>query len=211
MATLLLQSTEQMVEAILAAVQGFLDAVEKARASGGTIQSGGTAMTDRKGNFVLPTLVTDRPGGLARLTELIAELGGAIDIWRYAAALARELHDVDKLSAFFDIIQQDPILSELKLIADAQKAVDTARSQVAALIGAGVAVDGNDVLAVYEVAGEAPVFEIYFTYLELFVIHAICAWCVGSAVVVTLVEEVDRGGRRDRPFPLRLGIFPVEP
>ena len=30
----------------------------------------------------------------------------------------RELHDVDKLSAFFDIIQQDPVVSQVKLIAE---------------------------------------------------------------------------------------------
>ena len=35
-----------------------------------------------------------------------------------ASALARELHDVDKLSAFFDIILQDPVLSQVKLIAE---------------------------------------------------------------------------------------------
>ncbi|OLB67372.1 MAG: vitamin K epoxide reductase [Gemmatimonadetes bacterium] len=29
-------------------------------------------------------------------------------------------------------------------------------------------------------------FTIYLTYLELFVIHALCRWCVGSAVIVTL-------------------------
>jgi uncharacterized membrane protein len=27
-------------------------------------------------------------------------------------------------------------------------------------------------------------FSIYLTYLELFVIHAICRWCVGSAVII---------------------------
>jgi uncharacterized membrane protein len=27
----------------------------------------------------------------------------------------------------------------------------------------------------------------YLTYLELFVIHAICRWCVGSAVIITSV------------------------
>jgi glycogen operon protein len=43
-----------------------------------------------------------------------------IDGFRFdlASALARELHDVDRLSAFFDIIQQDPILSQVKLIAE---------------------------------------------------------------------------------------------
>jgi len=35
-----------------------------------------------------------------------------------AATLARELHDVDRLSAFFDLIQQDPIVSQVKLIAE---------------------------------------------------------------------------------------------
>src|SRR3989442_5411214 len=28
-------------------------------------------------------------------------------------------------------------------------------------------------------------FTLYLTYLELFVIHALCRWCVGSAVIVT--------------------------
>ena len=30
-------------------------------------------------------------------------------------------------------------------------------------------------------------FTIYLTYLELFVIHAICRWCVGSAAIITLI------------------------
>jgi glycogen operon protein len=43
-----------------------------------------------------------------------------VDGFRFdlASTLARELHDVDKLSAFFDIIHQDPILSRHKLIAE---------------------------------------------------------------------------------------------
>ncbi len=43
-----------------------------------------------------------------------------VDGFRFdlASALARELHDVDKLSAFFDIILQDPVLSLVKLIAE---------------------------------------------------------------------------------------------
>ncbi len=43
-----------------------------------------------------------------------------VDGFRFdlAAALARELHDVDRLSAFFDIIHQDPLLSGVKLIAE---------------------------------------------------------------------------------------------
>jgi glycogen operon protein len=35
-----------------------------------------------------------------------------------ASTLARELHEVDKLGAFFDIIHQDPIISQVKLIAE---------------------------------------------------------------------------------------------
>jgi glycogen operon protein len=43
-----------------------------------------------------------------------------VDGFRFdlAAALARELHDVDRLSAFFDIVNQDPVLSKVKLIAE---------------------------------------------------------------------------------------------
>src|SRR6202023_1035730 len=35
-----------------------------------------------------------------------------------AATLARELHDVDRLSTFFDLVQQDPVLRQVKLIAE---------------------------------------------------------------------------------------------
>ena len=43
-----------------------------------------------------------------------------VDGFRFdlAAALARELHEVDRLGAFFDIIHQDPIISQVKLIAE---------------------------------------------------------------------------------------------
>jgi glycogen operon protein len=43
-----------------------------------------------------------------------------IDGFRFdlASALAREFYDVDRLSAFFDIIHQDPVLSQVKLIAE---------------------------------------------------------------------------------------------
>jgi glycogen operon protein len=43
-----------------------------------------------------------------------------VDGFRFdlASTLARELHDVDRLSAFFDIIQQDPFISQVKLIAE---------------------------------------------------------------------------------------------
>jgi isoamylase len=43
-----------------------------------------------------------------------------VDGFRFdlASTLARELHDVDRLSAFFDLIQQDPVISQVKLIAE---------------------------------------------------------------------------------------------
>jgi glycogen operon protein len=43
-----------------------------------------------------------------------------IDGFRFdlASTLARSLHEVDRLSAFFDIVQQDPVISQVKLIAE---------------------------------------------------------------------------------------------
>ncbi|HSO07359.1 MAG TPA: glycogen debranching protein GlgX, partial [Pelomicrobium sp.] len=43
-----------------------------------------------------------------------------VDGFRFdlASALARELYDVDRLGAFFDIIRQDPVLAQVKLIAE---------------------------------------------------------------------------------------------
>lgn len=43
-----------------------------------------------------------------------------VDGFRFdlASALARELYDVDKLASFFDVIQQDPVISQVKLIAE---------------------------------------------------------------------------------------------
>ncbi|MEU2561462.1 glycogen debranching protein GlgX [Streptomyces longispororuber] len=43
-----------------------------------------------------------------------------VDGFRFdlAATLARQFHDVDRLSAFFDLVQQDPVVSRVKLIAE---------------------------------------------------------------------------------------------
>src|SRR3546814_10469385 len=43
-----------------------------------------------------------------------------VDGFRFdlAATLARELHEVDLLSSFFDLVQQDPVVSQVKLIAE---------------------------------------------------------------------------------------------
>ena len=47
-------------------------------------------------------------------------------------------------------------------------------------------------------------FSAYLTYLELFVIHAICRWCVGSAVIITVIWIVALAALRrplDAPSP----------
>jgi glycogen operon protein len=43
-----------------------------------------------------------------------------VDGFRFdlAVTLARDLHDVNRLSAFFDLIQQDPVISQVKLVAE---------------------------------------------------------------------------------------------
>jgi glycogen operon protein len=43
-----------------------------------------------------------------------------VDGFRFdlAATLARQFHEVDRLSAFFDMVQQDPVVSQVKLIAE---------------------------------------------------------------------------------------------
>jgi glycogen operon protein len=65
----------------------------------------------------------------ARLPNVLAMIMDSLRYWvldmhvdgfRFdlAAALARELHDVNRLSAFFSIMYQDPIISQVKLIAE---------------------------------------------------------------------------------------------
>ncbi|MEW2250936.1 glycogen debranching protein GlgX [Streptomyces sp. NPDC006975] len=43
-----------------------------------------------------------------------------VDGFRFdlAATLARQFHEVDRLSSFFDLVQQDPVISQVKLIAE---------------------------------------------------------------------------------------------
>jgi glycogen debranching enzyme GlgX len=74
---------------------------------------------------------------VAECVELLRELdrngeAGLMDSLRYwvlemhvdgfrfarAAALARQFYEVDRLSAFFDLVQQDPVVSQVKLIAE---------------------------------------------------------------------------------------------
>ena len=48
-------------------VKAYLDAIEKAKAAGGKVATGGKALTDRKGNFVLPTIIT----GLSNSDDIV--------------------------------------------------------------------------------------------------------------------------------------------
>jgi uncharacterized membrane protein len=50
-----------------------------------------------------------------------------------------------------------------------------------------VAVVGTGRTLLVAMAGAGVAFSLYLTGLELFVIHAICMWCVISAVIVTLI------------------------
>ncbi len=50
-------------------------------------------------------------------------------------------------------------------------------------------------------------FSIYLTYLEIYVIEAICVWCVISAVLITLLTIVG-GINLWRASPQRLGSSP---
>ena len=72
----------------------------------------GTGNTMHAGNPYVLQLIMDS------LRYWVLEMH--VDGFRFdlASALARELYDVDMLSAFFKIIQQDPVLSQVKLIAE---------------------------------------------------------------------------------------------
>jgi glycogen operon protein len=72
----------------------------------------GTGNTLDPGNSYVLQLITDS------LRYWVREMH--VDGFRFdlASALARELYDVNMLSAFFKVIQQDPVLSRVKLIAE---------------------------------------------------------------------------------------------
>ena len=52
-------------------------------------------------------------------------------------------------------------------------------------------------LVLLMVAGTGLVFSLYLTYLELFRIHAICQWCVVSAIIVTIIFFVSLSDYRE--------------
>ena len=42
-------------------------------------------------------------------------------------------------------------------------------------------------LAIFGISLIGMLYSAYLTYLELFVIHAICRWCVSSAIIITVI------------------------
>ena len=50
-------------------------------------------------------------------------------------------------------------------------------------------------------SGGAVVFTVFLTYLELFVIHALCRWCVGSAAIIVLIFVLALRDRRRGTTP----------
>jgi uncharacterized membrane protein len=42
-------------------------------------------------------------------------------------------------------------------------------------------------VVIFALADAALLFTLYLTYLEMYVIHAWCRWCIGSAIIVTLI------------------------
>jgi uncharacterized membrane protein len=54
-------------------------------------------------------------------------------------------------------------------------------------------------LALVALTGWGVLFSLWLTYLELFVIHAICRYCVGSAALVTLAFVIAWLDLRERP------------
>jgi len=48
--------------------------------------------------------------------------------------------------------------------------------------------------ALFGMALFGTVFSVYLTYLELFVIHAVCIWCISSAIIITLLLLFCLGG-----------------
>jgi uncharacterized membrane protein len=54
-------------------------------------------------------------------------------------------------------------------------------------------------LAIAGLTGWGVLFSGWLTYLELFVIHAICIWCVTSAVIVLVMFLVSLADLKDHP------------
>ena len=48
-------------------------------------------------------------------------------------------------------------------------------------------ISANGPIVILGMAGFGTLFSIYLTYLEIFVIHAVCIWCISSALLITLI------------------------
>ncbi len=74
---------------------------------------------------------------------------------------------------------------------------------VVALIGTSRGYEGerNISQALMLMSGIGVLFSAWLTYLELFVIHAICMWCVISAVIVTIIFILSLRDMRERDDP----------
>lgn len=74
---------------------------------------------------------------------------------------------------------------------------------VVALIGTSRSYEGerNISQALTLMSGIGVLFSAWLTYLELFVIHAICMWCVTSAVIVTIIFILSLRDMRERDDP----------
>ena len=130
---------KEMVRALHAAgIEVILDVVYNHTAEGGptvrccpsaastTMPTTGSPTTTRRATPTTPAAATPstrrRPFQLQLITDSlrywVTEMG--VDGFRFdlASALARSMHDVDKLSSFFDTIHQDPLISQVKLIAE---------------------------------------------------------------------------------------------
>ena len=65
----------------------------------------------------------------------------------------------------------------------------------------GLAGDPRPARLLAVLSGIGALFAIYLTWLELFVIHAICRWCVVSAVIITAIFVLSLLDARRTPRP----------
>jgi uncharacterized membrane protein len=83
----------------------------------------------------------------------------------------------------------------------------------AVVLAASLSRSENASLAALGVSQIGFAFSAYLTYRELFTIHAICSWCVSSAIVLTLLAAVTtlRAVVRPDRASLRGGTAQIEP
>ena len=74
---------------------------------------------------------------------------------------------------------------------------------VLAMVSTSEAYAGSRAIALVlpAVSGTGVLFSLWLTYLELFVINAVCQWCVVSAVIVSIIFVVCVVDYRERSLP----------